>query len=228
MTLFMRLFYATLIGVLLAASTPLHAQQLQAKNRPKVGLALSGGGAKGLSHIGALMVLEKAGIRVDYIVGTSMGAVIGALYSMGYSADTIAQIARTEDWDYMLAGKPGLRQISIEEKADFGRYLLEIPIVEKRLKFPRGLIDGQELSVELSRLTFPVYGIKNFTRLPIPFKCIATDITNGEIVVLDSGNLAEAVRASMAIPSIFTPVKYQNRLLVDGGIVRNFPVEHEI
>lgn len=226
MTLFMRLFYATLIGVLLAASTPLHAQQLQAKNRPKVGLALSGGGAKGLSHIGALMVLEKAGICVDYIVGTSMGAVIGALYSMGYSADTIAQIARTEDWDYMLAGKPGLRQISIEEKADFGRYLLEIPIVEKRLKFPRGLIDGQELSVELSRLTFPVYGIKNFTRLPIPFKCIATDITNGEIVVLDSGNLAEAVRASMAIPSIFTPVKYQNRLLVDGGIVRNFPVEH--
>lgn len=215
-----------LMGCVFATLFVASAQNINPKPRPKVGLALSGGGAKGLSHIGVLMVLEKAGIHVDYLVGTSMGSVIGALYAMGYTPDSIAQIARSEDWDYMLASRPGLRQISIEEKEDYGRYLLEIPIEEKRLKFPRGLIDGQELSVELSRLTFPVYGIKKFTNFPIPFKCIATDITNGEVVVLDSGNIAEAIRASMAIPSIFTPVKYQNKLLVDGGIVRNFPVEH--
>ncbi len=202
------------------------AQNINQKSRPKIGLALSGGGAKGISHVGALMVLEKAGIKVDYIVGTSMGSVIGALYAIGYSPDTIAYIARNENWDELLANNPGLRQIAIEEKADFNRYILELPIEGRRFRFPRGVIDGQELSVELSRLTFPVYNRKKFTDFPIPFKCVATDITNGEIVVLDSGNIAEAIRASMAIPSIFTPVKYQNRLLVDGGIVRNFPVEH--
>ena len=212
--------------ILWSVSSCVFAQKLSSPTRPKIGLALSGGGAKGLSHIGALMVLEKAGIKVDYIVGTSMGSVIGALYAIGYTPDSIAHIARTEDWDYLLANKPGLRQISIEEKEDFGKYLLEIPIESKRLKLPRGVIDGQELSVELSNLTFPVYNIKKFTNFPIPFKCVATDITNGEAVVIDSGNIADAIRASMAIPSIFTPVKYQNRLLVDGGIVRNFPVEH--
>lgn len=202
------------------------AQQNIPGNRPRIGLALSGGGAKGLSHIGALMVIEKAGIKVDYIVGTSMGAVIGALYAIGYSPDSIATIARSEDWDQLLANNPGLRQISIEEKNDYNRYIIEIPFEAKRLKLPRGVIDGQELSVELTRLTFPVYNRKHFTEFPIPFKCVATDITNGEVVVIDSGNIADAIRSSMAIPSIFTPVKYQNRLLVDGGIVRNFPVEH--
>lgn len=172
------------------------------------------------------MVIEKAGIKVDYIVGTSMGSIIGALYAIGYTPDSIYHIARNEDWDLLLANNPGLRQISIEEKDDYGKYLLEVPIVKRRFGLPRGVIDGQELSIELSNLTFPVYDRKKFTDFPIPFKCIATDITNGEIVVIDSGSIAEAMRSSMAIPSIFTPVKYQGRLLVDGGIVRNFPVQH--
>lgn len=222
----MRIFSAFIFCFLMFANPYVNAQISNTKSRPKIGLALSGGGAKGISHIGALMVLEKAGIKVDYIVGTSMGSVIGALYAIGYSPDSIAYIAKTENWDQLLANNPGLRQIAIEEKADFNRYILELPIEGRRFRFPRGVIDGQELSVELSRLTFPVYNRKKFTDFPIPFKCVATDITNGEAVVLDSGNIAEAIRASMAIPSIFTPVKYQNRLLVDGGIVRNFPVEH--
>ncbi len=203
-----------------------HAQKRLPAKRPKIGLALSGGGAKGLSHIGALMVIEKAGIKVDYIVGTSMGSIIGALYAIGYPPDTIAKIARNEDWDLLLANNPGLRQIAIEEKEDYGKYVLEVPVLKRKIGLPRGVIDGQELSIELSNVTFPVYDRKKFTDFPIPFKCIATDITNGEVVVLDSGNIADALRSSMAIPSIFTPVKYQGRLLVDGGIVRNFPVQH--
>ncbi len=224
----MQSVFTLLMFLFLMIAVPLNAQTTHKKGRPKIGLALSGGGAKGLSHIGALMVLEKAGIQVDYVVGTSMGSVIGSLYAIGYAPDSIAKIARTIKWDNILANNPGLQQISIEEKSDFNRYILELPIEGRRFKLPRGVIHGQELSVELSRLTFPVSNIKNFNNFPIPFRCIATDITNGEIVVLDSGNLAEALRASMAIPSVFTPIKYQNRLLVDGGIVRNFPVENVI
>jgi NTE family protein len=222
----MRVVFIKIFVLSMFVTGGVFAQNINKKARPKIGLALSGGGAKGISHIGALMVLEKAGISVDYIVGTSMGSVVGALYAIGYSPDSIAYIARNENWDELLANNPGLRQIAIEEKSDFNRYIIELPIEGRRFRFPRGLIDGQELSVELSRLTFPVYDKKKFTDFPIPFKCVATDITNGEAVVLDSGNIADAIRASMAIPSFFTPVKYQNRLLVDGGIVRNFPVEH--
>lgn len=224
----MKFVFSCFVLLFLIVGGSLYAQTPNNKARPKIGLALSGGGAKGISHIGALMVLEKAGIYVDYIVGTSMGSVIGSLYAIGYSPDSIAKIARNINWDDILANNPGLRQISIEEKEDFNRYIIELPIEGKKFKLPRGVIHGQELSVELSRLTSPVYNIKKFTDFPIPFKCIAADITNGEVVVLDSGNIAEAIRASMAIPSVFTPIKYQNRLLVDGGIVRNFPVENVI
>lgn len=219
-------FFLILFMVILLESSPANAQHAHHKKRPKIGLALSGGGAKGLSHIGALMVLEKAGVKVDYIVGTSMGSIIGALYAAGYSADTISYIARNEDWDLLLANNPGLKQISIEEKADYGRFILETPIENKRFLLPRGVIDGQELSIKLAWFMTPVYDRKKFTDFPIPFKCVATDITNGEMVLIDSGNISEAIRASMAIPSIFTPVKYEDKLLVDGGIVRNFPVQH--
>ncbi len=218
--------YCLLLLLICGAFYSFAQTNINTEKRPKIGLALSGGGAKGLCHIGVLQVLEKAGIKFDYIVGTSMGSIIGALYASGYSADSIAVLAKTQDWDYLLANTPELRQISIEEKADFGRFLFEIPIENKKIRLPRGVIDGQELSLRLSYLFSPVYQNKSFLTLPIPFTCIATDITTGDIVVLDSGNLAEAVRASMAIPSIFTPVEYDNRLLVDGGIVRNFPVSH--
>jgi NTE family protein len=221
-----RYVFALLTLCIVSLQHPVFGQKKFTGNRPKIGLALSGGGAKGLSHIGALMVIEKAGIRVDYVVGTSMGSIIGALYAMGYTPDSIAKIARSEDWDLLLANNPGLRQISIEEKDDYGRYIIEIPVIKNRFGLPQGVIDGQELSIELSNIAFPVYDRKKFTDFPIPFRCVATDITNGEVVILDSGNIAEAMRSSMAIPSIFTPVKYQGKLLVDGGIVRNFPVQH--
>lgn len=198
--------------------------QTLSSKRPKIGLVLSGGGAKGICHVGVLRVLEQAGIHVDYITGTSVGSIIGGMYAVGYSVDSIEHIVRSQDWSMLLTNTPKLNQISIEEKNEFGKYIMEIPMLQNRLVLPKGLIDAQSFSVELSRVFSVAYKTKRFADFPIPFRCIATDITTGYAVRLDSGNLAEAVRASMAIPSIFSPVKYQGRLLVDGGIVRNFPV----
>lgn len=209
----------------LSIAFPLLAQdQTRASKRPKIGLVLSGGGAKGICHVGVLRVLEKAGIHVDYIAGASVGSIIGGMYAVGYSVDSIEYIVRNQDWSVLLTNTPKLSQISIEEKSEYGKYIMEIPLVQNRLVLPKGIIDAQSFSVELSRIFSVAYKTKRFSEFPIPFRCIATDITTGSAVRLDSGNLAEAIRASMAIPSIFSPVKYQGRLLVDGGIVRNFPV----
>lgn len=200
----------------------------QHPQRPKIGLVLSGGGAKGISHVGALRVIEQAGIKVDYIAGTSVGSIIGGMYAVGYSVDSIEQIVKSQDWSKLLTNTPNLDEIIIEEKSEFGKYILEIPIVRNKPVLPKGLIDAHSFSVELSRIFSVAYKTKRFSDLPIPFRVIATDITNGTTVAIDSGNLAEAIRASMAIPSIFAPVKFQNHLLVDGGIVRNFPVSDVI
>lgn len=196
-----------------------------AQNRPKVGLALSGGGARGLAHIGVLQALEKAGIKIDYIAGTSMGAVIGGLYAIGYSADSIEKIALSENWDVLLANQLPLNKISIEEKNEYDKYISEFVVKNKKFQLPNGLIQGQELTLELSRLFMPVYTQRNFKKFNIPFACMATDISSGRAVVLDTGNIVRAVRASMAIPSVFTPVEINGKLLVDGGIVYNFPVD---
>jgi len=193
-------------------------------HRPKIGLALSGGGAKGLAHIGILKAIDSAGLKIDYITGTSMGAIIGSLYAVGYSADSIEKIARKIDWDQVLSNQYPLKNIIMEEKSEYGKYELELPWVNHWFRLSTGVLEGQELWLKFSQLLFPVYNIKNFTQFPIPFKCIATDISTGEAVVLDSGEIISAVRASMAIPSLFTAVPYNGRLLVDGGIVRNFPV----
>ncbi len=196
------------------------------KTRPRIGLALSGGGAKGLAHIGVLKVIEQAGVPIDYIVGTSMGAVVGMLYAAGYSADSIEKIAQSELWDDLLSNKIVLPTIAIEEKAEFEKYIAEFPFYQKSLHFPGGVIEGQELENELTRLSTPVYDIKDFSKFPRPFKCVSTNVLNGKVVVLETGNIAEAVRSSMAIPSLFTPVKINGELLVDGGLVRNFPVNY--
>jgi NTE family protein len=193
--------------------------------RPKVGLVLSGGGAKGLAHIGVLRAMEKAGLTPDYVTGTSMGSIVGALYVIGFSADEIEDIVSQLDWDTVLSNKIPLNQITYEEKAYYDRYIAELPVNGIRVGLPRGLIEGQKLSDYLSRLTRSAHDIEDFNELPIPFACVATDIATGESVVLNSGSLPEALRASMAIPTLFTPVEMDGRLLVDGGLVRNFPVQ---
>lgn len=192
--------------------------------KTKVGLCLSGGGAKGLAHIGLLKVIDSAGIKVDYITGTSMGAVLGGMYAIGYSGNDIEKIARDANWRMLLSNDVPMTEINVEEKDEFDRYLAELPMKGLKPGLPLGAIEGQELNKMLGDLTFPVHHIDNFDSLPIPFRCIGADILTGEAVVLSTGYLPTAMRASMAIPSVFTPVKWQERLLVDGGLVRNFPV----
>ncbi|HEV2479337.1 MAG TPA: patatin-like phospholipase family protein, partial [Puia sp.] len=192
--------------------------------RPKIGVVLSGGGAKGLAHIGILKAIDSAGLKVDYITGTSMGSIIGGLYAIGYSADSIETITRHIDWDLLLSNQSSMRAMIMDEKGEYGKYDVELPWVNHWFRFSTGVIEGQELWLKFSELFRPVYNIKDFSHFSIPFKCIATDISTGEAVVLDTGEIVSALRASMAIPSVFTAVEYGGRKLVDGGVVRNFPV----
>lgn len=217
----MKYFIVLTIPVFLSAT--LNAQQ--AGVRPKIGLTLSGGGAKGLAHIGILKAIDSAGLKIDYITGTSMGAIIGSLYAAGYSGDRIESIARKIDWDILLSNQLSLRSLSMEEKDEYGKYAVELPYINHHLRLPGGFLEGQELSFKFAELFYPVYKIKDFNNFPIPFKCIATDISTGQAVVLDKGDIITAIRASMAIPSVFTAVEYKGYKLVDGGLVRNFPVK---
>ena len=192
--------------------------------RPRMGLTLSGGGARGLAHIGLLKALDSAGVRVDYVTGTSMGAVVGSLYAEGYSGTEIERIARGLDWDALLTNAAQLSTITLPGKDDFGHYLLELPVVKGKFQFPNGVIESEELWLKLSELFLPYYRTKDFARFRRGFRCVATDIISGEPEVLRTGEIVSAIRASMAIPSVFTPVQYQGHQLVDGGVVRNFPV----
>lgn len=219
-------YYSRLILVicLTLISLKLFAQENQHK-RPKVGLVLSGGGAKGLAHIGVLKVLEEAGIRPDFIAGTSMGSIVGGLYAIGYSADDLDKISRETDWLDVIADRVSRRNLTIEEKEDADRFILNIPIKEKKLVIPSGVINGQSIQNLLNTLCAPVYGIRDFDEFQIPFLCVATDIESGKEVVFRHGYLPAALRASMSIPSIFNPIEINDILLVDGGVVNNFPVK---
>ena len=192
--------------------------------RPRIGLTLSGGGAKGLAHIGILKAIDSAGLKIDYITGTSMGSIIGSLYAIGYSADSIEKMSRNIPWDLLLSNQASLRTLYMEEKDEYSKYTLELPWVNRHFQLPTGLLQGQELWLKLSEMFYPVYAQKDFTRFNIPFKCIGTDVGSGEAVVMSRGEITSAIRASMAIPSFFTPVIFNGKLLIDGGIVRNFPV----
>jgi len=197
-------------------------------HRPKIGVVLSGGGAKGMAHIGALKVMEEAGIKPDYITGTSMGSLIAGLYAIGYSADELEEVAKSVNWDEILTNKVSLDNIVIEEKTYYDRYVMELPVEGFQIGLPQGAISGQKLSELFSRLTTSVHRIDDFSQFPIPYACIGADILTGEAVVLNSGSLPTAMRASMAIPSVFTPIVLEDRLLVDGGVFVNFPVQQVI
>jgi len=207
------LLWLLLVGV--------HLAQAQ---RPRIGLTLSGGGARGLAHIGLLKALDSAQVRVDYVTGTSMGAIVGSLYAAGYSGAEIEQIATNLDWPSLLTNAAQLRTVTLPEKDNFGRYALELPFAKGSFQLPSGVIESEELWLKLSELLFPYYRTKDFSQFQRGFRCVATDVISGEPVVLKQGEIVSSIRASMAIPSFFTPVVYQGHRLVDGGIVRNFPV----
>ena len=198
----------------------------QAGERRKVGVVLSGGGAKGMAHIGVLKVIERAGIPVDYVVGTSMGAIVGGLYSIGYDATTLDSLVRRQDWRYLLSDMVEPRNQSMREKYNQSTYLLSRPIIRSTgLVAEGGLISGHNLANLFSWLTVGYHDSISFDNLPIPFACVATDMVDYSEVVFRSGWLSQAMRASMAIPGVFTPVRIDSMVLVDGGLKNNYPVD---
>lgn len=194
------------------------------EKRPKIGLVLSGGGAKGLAHIGVLKVLEEAGIRPDFITGTSMGSIVGGLYAIGYSAQELDSIVRSIYWERLLSDAIPLRDVMPEEKFDYQRFHGELDYTKEGLKMPAGFVEGYMIYELLSRLSLRVVGINSFDDYPIPFRCVAADLMSGKRYIFKEGDFATALRASMSIPSAFSPIKVDSAILVDGGILDNFPV----
>jgi NTE family protein len=203
---------------------PLLAQTAK-EGRPKIGLVLSGGGAKGFAHIGAIKVLVEAGVPIDFVSGTSMGGIMGGLFALGYHPDSLEKIVREQNWESILSDKIQRRNLSMVEKEDDDKYFFSLPFRDKRITLPRGLVAGQSIYNLISYYASPGWDIHDFDKLQIPFLCIAADIETGESVTLDHGYLPDALRATMAIPSIFPPVIVDGRMLVDGGLFNNFPVE---
>ncbi len=220
-----KIVYFVIALLFLSFPRNMHAQN-GGRERPKIGLVFSGGGAKGLAHIGVLRVLEEAGITPDFISGTSMGSIVGGLYSIGYSAEELSKLNASINWPVLLSDNIPMRNIAFDEKHDYKRFFVELPIRHKKVMLPSGVLEGENLSLLLSGLTWRTAGIDSFDHYVYPFRCVGTDIINGEIVEFKAGDLAIAMRASMAIPSVFTPVVLDsNKVVVDGGVIRNFPVD---
>jgi NTE family protein len=190
-----------------------------------IGLTLSGGGAKGFAHIGVLHVIDSLGVKIHYISGTSIGAVVGAMYAAGYSAKEIEEIAMSVDWRAAFGMKPDLDYVHIYNRRGSGRSIVEFPLKKTGIQFRSGFIRGQQLWSLLEKIFFHVRGTEDFNDFPIPFACVATNIETGEEVVLNNGDIVSALRASMAMPAIFEPVTRDEMVLFDGGMVNNFPVD---
>src|SRR3984957_5543037 len=194
--------------------------------RPRICLVLSGGGARGMAHIGVLRVLEELKIPIDCIAGTSMGAIVGGLYASGMTAQQINSTMRSVDWQEAFRDAPPRRDLAFRRKQDDRNFLVRLPLGLKhgKLLLPKGLIQGQKLQETLRQLTLPFSNTTNFDLLPTPFRAVATDLETGDAVLIDKGDLAIAMRASMSAPGVFAPVELDGRLLVDGGLAENLPI----
>lgn len=198
---------------------------ITAQEEPKIGLVLSGGGAKGLAHIGALKIIEETGVKIDYIGGTSMGAIVGALYASGYSASELDSIFRTTDFSQLIQDNVPRGAKTFYEKDDSERYALGLPFDNFKVSFPQAISGGQNIYNQFVRLLYHVKDIKDFNQLPIPFLCIATNVETGEAVLLNRGYLPEAIMASGTFPSLFEPSELNGKILIDGGVVNNYPID---
>ena len=196
--------------------------------RPTVGLVLSGGSAKGLTHVGVIRAVEEAGLPVDVVTGTSMGAIVGGLYATGYSVDSLDAIVRTRDWASLFNDAVDRRLQAPEDRLSEGAALVSLPVRDGRLTLPTGLVSGQGVFELLARLTWPVQDVRDFRQLPRPFAAVVVDAQTGAPVRLDSGYLPLAIRASMSIPSLFTPTEIDGRRYLDGGLARNLPAEDAV
>ncbi|WP_193072945.1 patatin-like phospholipase family protein [Pseudomonas sp. FME51] len=213
--------------LLLTLLTPLAAAQTNASAEPRTGLVLSGGGARGLAHIGVLKQIEAMNIPIHAIAGTSMGAVIGGLYAAGYSADELEKIALETDWPAAMSDSPLREDIPYRRKQDDRDFLVKqrLSFKEGKLNFPLGILQGQNLGLILESLLVHTNDIDDFDRLPIPFRAVATDIATGDAIVFKSGHLPQAIRASIGLPGFFAPVMVDGRMLVDGVLSKNLPVD---
>ena len=209
-----------------AATTPSDSDKKAQPTRPKIGLALGGGAARGIAHIGILRWFEEHRIPVDYIAGTSMGGLIGGAYASGLSPDEIQALMKEADWDLMFLADSPFRYKTFRRKEDARAYPGQIDFgLKGGFKLPSGLNAGQQIELLLDRIAMPYYEIRDFDELPTPFRSVATDIRKAEPVVMGEGSFARALRATMAIPAVFTPVVLDDRLLVDGGALNNVPAD---
>jgi NTE family protein len=208
-------------AILLLASAVSHAE------RPRIGLVLGGGGARGAAHIGVLKELERHRVPIDAIAGTSMGAIVGGLYASGMTPDELEDVVANLDWAGAMSDEPQRKDLSFRRKQDDASYAinLELGVRGRELVLPMGMIQGQALDLILRDLTAEVSHISDFDKLPIPFRAVATDIERGESYVMGEGDLARAIRASMSVPAIFAPAQIDGRVLVDGGITANLPID---
>jgi len=202
------------------------ATQNDSIRRPRVGVVLCGGGAKGFAHIRILKKIEEAGIPIDYIGGTSIGSIIGGLYATGYDPDMMEKLVKEQDWNTIIYDKFPDRIMPIEKKMENTKYIVTLPIKHGKVKVSESLVDGVYVNMLMSRLTLPAKEISDFTKLSVPFFCIGTDIEKAQEYEMDKGCLSRSIRASMAIPFFFTPIRYDERLLIDGGMINNFPVKN--
>ena len=218
-----------LLGMTLSVVAPAQqaAPPAAGAERPRIGLALSGGGARGGAHIGVLNALRELRIPIDYIAGTSMGAVVGGLYASGLDEDEVEAIAREIDWQSLFSEDPPRDVRSFRRKRDDELFLVRqrAGFNEGALELPLGLIQGQNVDLFLDRVLLPVIHVQDFDELPIPYRAVAAEIETGEPVVLGEGSLSRAIRASLSIPTVFAPIRIDGRLLVDGGIAQNLPVD---
>mgnify|MGYP003634729119 CR=1 FL=1 len=214
-----------LIFLLFFVCTEGFSQDKQNDDEVKVGLVLSGGGAKGLAHIGVLKVIDSLGIKVDYIAGTSMGAIVGALYASGYSGKELDSIFKEIDFDKIINDDLPRASKAFYERDNSEKYAITLPLDNFKIKLPSALSRGQNTYSLLSKLTLHVNNINSFDMLPIPFFCMATNIETGKQVLLDKGDLTQSIMASSALPSVFQPVYINGQVLIDGGVVNNYPID---
>ena len=214
-------FIACLIVLLVSQHLNILYSQ-ESSQRPTIGLVLSGGGAHGIAHLGVIRVMEEAGLKPDYITGVSMGSIIGGMYSIGYDADSLYNLLKSLNWNDMLSNKMPENRIIFPEKAHFYNSIVSLPMTAKKVVLPSGLNNGQLIENTLSYFAWPAAEISDFSKLPIPFMCNATDIITYRKVEMKSGYLPDAIRASFSVPSIFTAHKIDTLLLLDGGLIRNF------
>lgn len=197
----------------------------QSNEKLKIGIALRGGGALGFAHIGTLSVIDSLEIPIDFVAGTSMGGLIGGLYAIGYSPEEMTAFVMNVDWTDIFNDAPSRKHLPYLIKKNSGKFQLEMDVTSFTPSLPSGLVAGQKIYKTFFNMTYPYEGIKSFDDLPIPFRCVGADLVTGKEIIFQNGPLAKAMRATMSIPTIFDPVRYDSAMVVDGGMTNNFPVD---